>query len=275
VRVTIGRILLGGLAVYTAVLASWLVRNVAKSEVYGRWDFDRGVGDSISKLIHYLLITAGVLVALGVLGVELRNFAIIAGALGIGIGFGLQNVVSNFASGLILLFERPVRVGDTVIVADEWGTITKIGLRSTIMTTLDQSEMIVPNTDLVSEKVVNWTLSNPTARVIMDVGVAYGTDIASVLGILREAGMAHETTLADPPPEALFMGFGDSSLDFQLRVWVKEIQSRLQVRSTILIEIERRFRESGIEIPFPQRDLHVRSVDAEVARRLTPDGNPP
>jgi potassium-dependent mechanosensitive channel len=267
-RITVGNILVGAFVLYIAVLISWLVRNVVQSEVYGRLDFDRGVGESISKLLHYLFITIAVIVALAVLGVELQNFAIIAGALGIGIGFGLQNVVSNFASGLILLFERPVRVGDTVIVADEWGTITKIGLRSTIMLTLDQSEMIVPNTDLVSEKVVNWTLTNPTARVIMEVGVAYGTDVATVLGILSEAGLAHESTMAEPPPQALFMGFGDSSLDFELRVWVREIHKRLEVRSAILTEIQRRFTAAGIEIPFPQRDLHVRSVDSAAARSL-------
>jgi small-conductance mechanosensitive channel len=268
IRVTIGRILLGMLIVYIAVLISWLVRNVVQSEVYGRWDFDRGVGDSINKLVHYLFITIAIFIALAVLGVELRNFAIVAGALGIGIGFGLQNVVSNFASGLILLFERPVRVGDTVIVAGEWGTITKIGLRSTIMMTFDQSEMIVPNTDLVSEKVVNWTLTNPTARVIMEVGVAYGSDIPTVLGILTDAGATHESTLADPPPQALFIGFGDSSLDFELRVWVREIRNRLEVRSVVLTEIERRFTAAGIEIPFPQRDLHVRSVDTDLIERL-------
>ena len=272
IRVTIGSILLGILVVYIAVIISWLVRNVVESEVYRRWDFDRGVGDSINKLVHYLLITIGVIVALAVLGVELRNFAIVAGALGIGIGFGLQNVVSNFASGLILLFERPVRVGDTVVVGGEWGTIRKIGLRSTIMLTFDQSEMIVPNADLVSEKVVNWTLSNPTARFIIEVGVAYGSDIGEVLRIMHEAGAANEFALPDPPPLALFVGFGDSSLDFELRVWVKEIQNRLQVRSAILADIDRRFREAGIEIPFPQRDLHVRSVARDVTRPFEPPG---
>ena len=273
-RITVGSILLGIFVLYIAVIISWLVRSVVQSEVYGRLDFDRGVGESISKLVHYLFITIAIMVALAVLGVELRNFAIIAGALGIGIGFGLQNVVSNFASGLILLFERPVRVGDTVIVAGEWGTITKIGLRSTIMLTLDQSEMIVPNTDLVSEKVVNWTLTNPTARVIMEVGVAYGTDIPTVLRILADAGLAHDSTLSDPPPQALFMGFGESSLDFELRVWVREIHRRLEVRSVILTEIQRRFTEAGIEIPFPQRDLHVRTVDGAAAQSLRPPKDP-
>jgi potassium-dependent mechanosensitive channel len=268
VRLTVGRILLGLLVIYIAVAVSWIVRTGVQSEVYRRWDFDRGVGESINRLVHYVLITIGAVIALGVLGVELQNFAIVAGALGIGIGFGLQNVVSNFAAGLILLFERPVRVGDTVVVGGEWGTVSKIGLRSTIMLTFDQSEMIVPNADLVSEKVVNWTLSNPIARIIVPVGVAYGSNVATVLRILNEAGSAHEAALAQPPPQALFTGFGDSSLDFELRIWVREIRARLEVRSAVLAEIDRRFAEAGIEIPFPQRDLHLRSVDAAAGALL-------
>jgi potassium-dependent mechanosensitive channel len=204
--------------------------------------------------------------------VELQNFAIVAGALGIGVGFGLQNVVNNFASGLILLFERPVRVGDTVVVDNVWGTIQKIGLRSTVMVTFDQSEMIVPNADLVSEKVTNWTLSSPTARIILPVGVAYGSPISTVLEILVDSAFAHDAVLKEPPPEALFVGFGESSLDLELRVWVSNIRQRLQVRSVILTDVERRLAEAGIEIPFPQRDLHLRSVDAEALSPWTGKG---
>jgi potassium-dependent mechanosensitive channel len=267
-RVTVGRILVGALVLYIASLASWILRTAGQADVYRRWHLDRGVGESINRLLHYLLITIGFLTALAILGVQLQNFAIMAGALGIGIGFGLQNVVNNFVSGLILLFERPVRVGDTVVVEGEWGTIRKIGLRSTVMLTFDQSEMIVPNADLVSEKVTNWTLSNPMARLIMPVGVAYGSSIDDVLAILRDAGRAHDAVLADPPPQALFVGFGDSSLDFEVRVWIREIRLRLEVRSAVLSDVERRLGEAGIEIPFPQRDLHVRSVDAAAADRL-------
>jgi small-conductance mechanosensitive channel len=239
------------------------------------------VGESIGTLLHYLLLTVGVLFALGAVGVELQNFAIVAGALGVGIGFGLQNVVNNFVSGLILLFERPVRVGDIVVVGGEWGTIKKIGLRSTIVVTFDQSEMIVPNGDLVSEKVTNWTLSNPVTRVVLPVGVAYGSDVQRVLQILREAAEAHPGVLADPEPQALFVAFGDSALDFELRVWVRELGLRPEVKSTVLAEVDHRFRAAGIEIPFPQQDLHVRSVDPEVveamlrARTARPEGESP
>lgn len=261
VQITLGRVLLALVMIYIAMVASWLLRTFVGSELSPRWELDRGVGDSISTLVHYLLITISVLIALGVLGVELQNFAIIAGALGVGIGFGLQNVVNNFVSGLILLFERPVRVGDIVVIGGEWGTVSKIGLRSTVVVTFDRAELIVPNGDLVSEKVTNWTLSNPIARLVVPIGVAYGTDVDRVLQLLRQASGKHHEILPDPEPQVLFVGFGESALDFELRVWVRELSLRLEVRSAVLAEVDRLFRSEGIEIPFPQRDLHVRSID--------------
>ncbi|MEX2526667.1 MAG: mechanosensitive ion channel domain-containing protein [Gemmatimonadota bacterium] len=284
VSVTVGRVLLGVLVVYLAVLVSSLIRAVLSREPRPDESSDgvvqllheaRGVGESITKLAHYALVSLGVILALAVMGVELQNFAIIAGALGIGVGFGLQNVVNNFASGLILLFERPVRVGDTVVVGDVWGTIQKIGLRSTIMLTLDESEMIVPNGDLVSEKVINWTLTSPIARMFLPVGVAYGSPVEKVLEILAESAFAHPSVLKSPPPQTLFIGFGDSSLDFELRVWVQNIGLRLEMRSVVLAEINRRLNEAGIEIPFPQRDLHLRSIDGEALKQLTETGKAP
>jgi potassium-dependent mechanosensitive channel len=269
VEVTVGEVIVAGLVVYVAVLVSGVVRTLVTADVQRRQDGDRGLGESISRLVHYAVITLGGIIALAAIGVELQNFAIVAGALGIGVGFGLQNVVNNFASGLILLFERPVRVGDTVVVDDVWGTIQKIGLRSTVMVTFDQSEMIVPNADLVSEKVTNWTLSNPTARVILPVGVAYGSSISQVFSILVDSALSQDDVLNEPPPEALFVGFGDSSLDFELRVWVSNIRRRLQVRSAVLTDVERRLTAAGIEIPFPQRDLHLRSVDPDTLAKWT------
>jgi small-conductance mechanosensitive channel len=281
VRVTVGRVLLGAFVVYLAVLVSGLVRSLVAigpepgglgEGAGGLLRVDRGLGDSIVKLAHYAFVTLGLILALAVVGVELRNFAIIAGALGIGVGFGLQNVVNNFASGLILLFERPVRVGDTVVVGEIWGTIQKIGLRSTVMLTLDESEMIIPNGDLVSEKVVNWTLSSPIARIFLPVGVAYGSPVEQVQEILREAAFAHPAVLKEPPPQALFMAFGESSLDFELRVWVEDIRLRMEVRSVVLAETDRSLREAGIAIPFPQRDLHLRSVEGKALEQAVVDG---
>jgi small-conductance mechanosensitive channel len=276
-RVTVGRMLLGAFVVYLAVLVSGLVRALVTkepapegaAEEAGRLLHEgRGVAESITRLAHYAFVTLGVILALAVMGVELQNFAIVAGALGIGVGFGLQNVVNNFASGLILLFERPVRVGDTVVVGGVWGTIEKIGLRSTVMLTLDESEMIVPNGDLVAEKVINWTLTSPIARIFLPVGVAYGSPITKVMEVMEKAAFAHRAVLGDPPPQVLFMGFGDSSLDFELRVWVRDIRLRMEMRSTVLADIDHRLREAGIEIPFPQRDLHLRSIDREALKQL-------
>lgn len=281
-KVTVGRVLLGAFVVYLAVLVSGLVRSLVTSRAEAvrtpegedrPQHAGRGLAESITRLGQYVFVTLGLILALAVIGIELQNFAIIAGALGIGVGFGLQNVVNNFASGLILLFERPVRVGDTVVVGETWGTIQKIGLRSTVMLTLDESEMIVPNGHLVSEKVVNWTLTSPIARVFLSVGVAYGSSVSEVQEILREAAFAHPAVLEAPPPQALFMAFGDSSLDFELRIWVNDIQHRLEVRSTVLAEIDRRLREAGIVIPFPQRDLHLRSADGKELERAVDRGS--
>jgi potassium-dependent mechanosensitive channel len=267
-QITVGNVLIAAFLVYAALLLSGLFRSLVAQGVERKHGGDRGLSESVSRLVQYIIVTVGIIFGLAALGVELQNFAILAGALGIGVGFGLQNVVNNFASGLILLFERPVRVGDTVVVNDVWGTIQKIGLRSTVMVTFDQSEMIVPNADLVSEKVTNWTLSSPTARVIVPIGVAYGSPVQRVKEIMIAAALEMEDVLHEPPPEALFLDFGDNSLDFELRMWVNNIRRRLFVRSAVLTSIEQRFNDEGIEIPFPQRDLHLRSVSPELLGRL-------
>ncbi len=257
------------LVLYLSIEVSWLTRALLDAEVFQHTGYDRGVRDAIKKLLHYSLIFVGFLLAVTLAGVDLQAFAFIAGALGIGIGFGLQNIVNNFVSGLILLFERPIKAGDMVVIDNEWGTVRKIGMRSTIVETLDQSEIIVPNSQLISEKVTNWTLSTKVARIVVPVGVAYGSDVPLVLRILLETGTGHPEALPDPPPSPIFVGFGDSSLDFELRVWINDISKRLRIRSEIVQEIDRRFREAGVEIPFPQRDLHLRSVDGKATLRVS------
>ena len=208
-------------------------------------------------------------------GVELRNFAVLAGAFGIGIGFGLQNIVNNFVSGIILLFERPVRVGDVIMIDDEWSTVRKIGLRSTMVETPNRSEIIVPNSDLISQKVTNWTLSSNSIRIVIPVGVAYGSDVAKTLAVLYEVAAASEDVLTSPEPSPIFTGFGDSSLDFQLRFWIAEADQILHVRSKILQRIDQRFREEGLEIPFPQRDVHLKLEDAQIVRQEVLPSGPP
>lgn len=263
------------IVIYAAVVCSWFLRTMLDEEFFPRRRMDRGVRDSVKKLLHYSVVLLGFFLALSMAGIDLKNFAVLAGALGIGIGFGLQNIVNNFISGLILLFERPIKVGDMVVVDNEWGTVRKIGLRSTTVETFDLAELIVPNSLLVSEKVTNWTLSNSRSRLVIPVGVAYGSDVPKVLTILAEAARQHPDVLKEPEPSPIFVAFGDSSLDFELRVWMADAQKRLLVRNDLLQYIDRRFREEGVEIPFPQRDLHLRSVDPAVIGGLRDTPVPP
>ena len=271
VQLTVPMLLMALLVIYLSIQASWVLQATLETQVFPYSSVDRGVRDAVKKLLHYFLIFLGFLLAMGLAGIELRNFAVLAGAFGIGIGFGLQNIVNNFVSGLILLFERPVKVGDQVVVDEDWGRVISIGLRSTVIETFDGSELIVPNSLLISEKVTNWTLSTTKARIVLPVGVAYGSDLEAVLRILKEAAESHPLTLSQPPPSPIFVGFGDSSLDFELRCWIADVDKRLDVRSDLGRFIDGRFREGGVEIPFPQRDLHLRSVDGEILGRVQPE----
>lgn len=255
---------LAGFALYLALQLSWLFQAMSETQFFSRRNIDRGVRDAIKKLIHYAIVLIGFMVALSFLGVRLQNFVVLLGAFGVGIGFGLQDIVNNFLSGLILLFERPIKVGDGVLIDGEYGTVTRIGLRSTVVQSLDESELIVPNSQMISQKVTNWTLSNRRVRLVIPVGVAYGSDLEKVLTILFEAGKEHPDILEDPTPTPLFRQFGNSSLDFELRVWISNIDNRPRVQNELLLYIDRRFREEGIEIPFPQHDLHLRSVSPGV-----------
>ncbi|MBE0501625.1 MAG: mechanosensitive ion channel [Desulfuromonadales bacterium] len=254
-------ILLVILALYLTSITSWFIQSFIESQFFYNKRVDRGVRDAIKKLLHYALILIGFLIAMSMAGIELKNFTLLAGAFGIGIGFGLQDIVNNFVSGLILLFERPVKVGDTVIVGDTWGVIVNIGMRSTVVETFDLSELIVPNSQMISEKVTNWTLSNNVSRIVIPVGVKYGTDMRNVISILEQVANEYPEVAETPPPSAIFTEFGDSSLNFELRVWIADVKLRLLVRSNLGIAIAEALHAAGIEIPFPQRDLHLRSVE--------------
>jgi small-conductance mechanosensitive channel len=205
--------------------------------------------------------------AISILGFEITKLTIMLSALGVGIGFGLQGVVNNFVSGLILLFERPVRVGDYIELGGTWCEIKRIGLRATTVQTFDQADVIIPNADLVINQVTNWTLSNRRARLIIPVGVAYGSDVPLVIETLMACVDGHSTVANTPAPQVLFLSFGESSLDFELRVWILDVDQRLTTQSELHQEIDRRFREAKIEIAFPQRDLHLRSGDESVILR--------
>jgi len=263
-QVTVGLIFTATAFLYGSFIVSWAVQAMLMEGVFTRRQLQVGVRISMARLVHYGFIFVGFLLALVALGVQLRDVTIIAGALGVGIGFGLQGIVNNFVSGLILLFERPIKVGDYIQLGEQWAEIKNIGLRATVVETFDRAEVVVPNSDLVSTQVTNWTLSNRFIRLIIPVGVAYGSDVSLVMQTLMECAEANSMVARMPTPRVFFLAFGESSLDFQVRVWVSDVENRRQVQSELHKEIDRRFRELGIEIAFPQRDLHVRSIDESV-----------
>ena len=270
-NVSFGMVLLAIATLYSTLVFSWVFQAFLDSQILTPQRKDRGVKEAIKKLTHYSFVLAGFLLAISVAGVGLEKFAILAGALGVGIGFGLQNIVNNFISGLILLFERPIKVGDTINIDDQWGKITRIGLRSTVFETLDYAEIIVPNSELISQKVTNWTFSSNVSRVVLIVGVAYGSPLDKVLAILNRVATEHTDILDDPEPSAIFTGFGSSSIDFELRVWISDISKRLKVKSELGQAIDHNFKEENITIPFPQRDLHLKSIDGQVQTVLAND----
>jgi small-conductance mechanosensitive channel len=258
------------IVVWLSFKISQLFCFVFEADVSPRLDLPRGVPGTITRLSHYLIIVVGVLIGAAAAGLDFSRVHIVLGALGLGISFGLQNVVNNFASGLILLFERPIRVGDKVQLTDLFGTVKDIGMRASVVETLQGAEVIVPNAQLVSESVVNWTLSDERRRVEIPVGVAYGTDPEAVIDILLSVAGEHPDVMGHPETEALFMGFGDNSLDFELRAWTKA--GILRVASDLRVGIAKALDHGGIEIPFPQRDLHLRSVDESAANMLLETG---
>ncbi|WP_319406581.1 mechanosensitive ion channel domain-containing protein [uncultured Desulfosarcina sp.] len=268
-KITLGLVVAAILILYGAFALSWGLQALLMENVLSRRQMDTGARLSIVRLVHYALVLVGFLVALSALGFELKNITIIGGALGVGIGFGMQAIVNNFVSGLILLFERPIKVGDVIqLSGGQQGRVTNLGLRATTIQTFDRAEIVVPNGDLISAQVTNWTLGDRSMRLIIPVGVAYGSDVETVMRILMAVATESDQVLKDPQPMVLFLNFGDSSLDFQLRVWIADFNDRRIIQSALIRDIDRRFRAEGVEIPFPQRDLHLRSVDGKAADRL-------
>jgi potassium efflux system protein len=267
-RVSVGHITAAIVVLFGAFLLSGALQRLLVPGMLARRQVETGVQLAIARLLHYALVFIGFILALTTLGFELTHLTILLSAMGVGIGFGLQAMVNNFLCGLILLFERPIRVGDTIELGDQLARIHKIGLRATTVQTLEQADVILPNSDLINRQVTNWTLTNRHARITIPVGVAYGSDVPLVMQTLAACSAENSMLMDTPRPLVLFRQFGDSSLDFELRVWIWNVDNRMQAVSELHQEIERRFREAGIEIAFPQRDLHIRSVDMPEAAGL-------
>ena len=221
---------------------------------------NRSLQYALSQIISNIVLVIGILIVLTQTGINLGALAVFAGAIGVGIGVGLQGIASNFISGLVILAERPISIGDRVEVGDNAGTVRRIGARATVIVTNDNISIIVPNSKFIEDPVTNWTYGDPRVRFRIPVGVAYGSDIEKVRQALIAAGREHPNTLAEPAPNVFFSEFGDNSLNFELVVWSSEMSGRpRRYKSDLNFAIERKLREAGIEIPFPQRDLHIRS----------------
>ncbi|CQR45998.1 putative MscS family protein.1 precursor [Paraliobacillus sp. PM-2] len=233
--------------------------------IYERYQLDRGMRFTFNRVFHYLIIIFAILISISTVGIDLSALTVFASVIGVGIGFGLQNIASNFISGIILLFERPIKVGDRVIVDDIIGDIEKINMRATIIKSIDNEHIIVPNSYFLEEQVVNRSYSDPTMRVIIPIGVSYATNPELIkellLQIADDEAKQTDSVLLEPKPFVHFVGFGASSLDFELFIWISNPNDIIYVKTNINFRIYHAFQMYDIEIPFPQRDLHIRSTD--------------
>jgi small-conductance mechanosensitive channel len=254
---TIGSILTFLLILAGSFILTSFISFIIDGDSFKVLKLPKGVPAAISLVIRYFIIAFGFVLALSALGIEFSKFNLMAGALGIGIGFGLQTIISNFVSGLILVFERPILVGDTVEVNNLLGKVSNIGVRASNIRTFDGAEVVVPNNNLISNDLINWTLSDNVKRVEILIGTTYGSDPNQILKILTEVATECEYALKDPVPHALFSEFGDSSLNFILRFWV-HYENNVQSKSDVSIGIYNKFKKEGIEIPFPQQDVYIK-----------------
>src|SRR5437773_609152 len=247
--------------VFIAVFAvtSRLLQRVLKGQVFSRLSIDEGMQYTLTRITHYLIMIVGAVVAFQFIGIDLTGLAIIVGFLSVGVGFGLQNITSNFVAGLILLLERPIKVGDRVIFRNQEGDVVEIKMRSTTVRTLNNIAVIVPNSEFVSSKLENWSYGDQKVRLDVDVGVSYESDLETVIRSLMEVAAEHPEVLKNPAPDVLHSGFGDSAWNMRLRIWLEHPRRHPEVQSDINCAIVRKFQQNGVEIPFPQRDLHVRS----------------
>jgi small-conductance mechanosensitive channel len=266
--VSLGDILGFVLVIWLSILVSRFLRFFLEEEVFVRVRLARGVPGTVSRLTHYSVIALGFMVALSASGFGLDRLTVLAGAFGVGVGFGLQDVVKNFVSGLILLFERPIKIGDQIEFGGMSGEVTGIGIRASTLRNYEGADVIVPNGTLLAGQLTNWTYASAPRRMEITVGVAYGTEPKQVLELLLRVASEHADICKTPAPMALFVGFGDSALNFSLRAWTARTDRYLGIKSELTAAVNATLNQAGIEMPFPQRDLHLRSVDPAVRKLL-------
>jgi small-conductance mechanosensitive channel len=244
----------------TGKLRKWIVyKLLAKSKI------DLGVRVAAGSIFRYIILFIGFIIVLQTVGIDLSAITILAGALGVGIGFGLQNITNNLVSGIIILFERPIKVGDRIEVGDVAGDVVKISMRSTTIVTNDNISIIVPNSDFISSKVINWSHIDRNIRLNFPVGVSYKEDPQRIRKLLLEVARDNKGVLKEPKPDVLFSEFGDSALVFNLRIWTQEFINRPGVlKSQLYYAIFEKFAQNGVQIPFPQRDIHLKSTETPI-----------
>jgi potassium efflux system protein len=257
VPITLAHLVTALVAIGLTVAAARNLPGILELLLLNRLPLDAGARYALHTLLRYAITAIGILVTFGALGLRWSSIQWLVAALSVGLGFGLQEIVANFICGLIILFERPFRVGDVVTIGDQTGAVTRIQIRATTITDWDRRELIVPNKEFITGKLINWSLSDPITRVVIPVGVAYGSDTQATEKLLLKIARENLIVLSQPEPSALFLGFGDNSLNFELRVFVGGLDNRLSVTHHLHLAIEREFRKAGINIAFPQRDIHL------------------
>jgi small-conductance mechanosensitive channel len=272
ITVSVSSLFVGVLVIAVTLLAARWSSALIERRMANRRHIDPGLRYTICRLVKYVVIMVGVLVALKqAFAIDLTSIAVIFTALSVGIGFGLQYIASDIASGFILLFERPIRIGDRITIGEDEGDVQSINLRTTIVTTNDRIAIIVPNSKLVSQRVVNWSYGDPRARIAIPIGVADDSDIQLVTDTLIEAAENVDNVLSEPPPRVQFLKFGDYSLDFRLLVWTNQPRRHAQIRSDINYRIAGLFRERSIRIPYPTQEFLLKGVPRNLEPNLLSD----
>ena len=257
-KISLMSMLMAILIILVSIFASRLAQRYMGKFLHTR-GIEKGVSGSIERITRYIIVVVGIIMAFDTLGVSMTSLAALGAVLMVGVGFGLQNVTQNFISGLIILLERPIKVGDLVEVGGNTGRVSEIGIRYTLIHTREEVAILVPNSQFISEQVINESFSSETVRRRLEVGVAYGSDVELVRKLLLEVAAGHEKVLKAPAASVLFKDFGESSLDFALQVWVSDLWHYETILSDLRFEVDAAFRKHNVEIPFPQRDLHIRS----------------
>lgn len=257
------------LSLFLLFFISSKIRKILVNKIFPRYGLGIGVSQSIATIVRYVLIIIGLVIIFQTSGIDLSALGLLVGALGVGIGFGLQSITNNFISGIIILFERPIKVGDRIEIDDLAGNIVQISARATTIITNDNITVIVPNSDFINSRVINWSHNNQNVRLNFPVGVSYKEDPARINKLLMEVAAANSGVLTSPKPYVLFDSYGDSSLNFILQAWTSEYIDRPNIlKSELYYEIFAKFKENKVEIPFPQRDIHLKSGFEKVVDKI-------